>query len=321
MLPSWGTEHGALAFMRRGYGAPDEPLPPSSPYNEPDFITWNARLARFAATPASYEAFERMWFATDVIPLLATISVPFATLYSTLDPGDEQVSRAEAALIPAARMVGFAGPSAIIWVHEPEPIVSAIEQFIFSVHHEEAALDRMLATVLFTDIVSSTDKACQLGDTVWRELLGRQDAVVRAFLSRYRGDEVKTTGDGFLATFDGPARAVKCAQGICEAVRSLGLEVRAGCHTGEIEQLGADVGGVAVHIGARVGRARRALRGPRHLDGQGPRGRLRPRLRRPRRAPPQGHPGGLAPLRTGGGIQLARNLIVGCVRRSRREGR
>ena len=116
----------------------------------------------------------------------------------------------------------------------------------------------MLSTVLFTDVVGSTDKACELGDRRWTELLERHHQTVRALLARYRGTEVKTTGDGFLATFDGPARAVKCAQGICEAVRPLGLEVRAGCHTGEIELLGADVGGIAVHIGARVG----ALAGP-----------------------------------------------------------
>ena len=112
--------------------------------------------------------------------------------------------------------------------------------------------------MLFTDLVGSTDKACELGDRRWAELLERHHQTVRALLARYRGVEVKTTGDGFLATFDGPARAVRCAQGICEAVKPLGLEVRAGCHTGEIELLGADVGGIAVHIGARVG----ALAGP-----------------------------------------------------------
>jgi class 3 adenylate cyclase len=116
----------------------------------------------------------------------------------------------------------------------------------------------MLATVLFTDIVGSTDKACAVGDAGWTDLLAAHNTTVRAFLARYRGNEIKVTGDGFLATFDGPARAVKCAQGICEAVRTLGIEVRAGCHTGEIELLGADVGGVAVHIGARVA----ALAGP-----------------------------------------------------------
>jgi class 3 adenylate cyclase len=111
----------------------------------------------------------------------------------------------------------------------------------------------VLATVLFTDVVGSTDKACEVGDACWKELLEKHNATVRAVLARYGGTEVKTTGDGFLATFDGPSRAVKCAQAICEGVKPLGLEVRAGCHTGEIELMGTDVGGIAVHIGARVG--------------------------------------------------------------------
>ena len=115
-----------------------------------------------------------------------------------------------------------------------------------------------ITTILFTDLVGSTEKAAEVGDARWKELLLRHNALVRAQLGRYRGTEVKTTGDGFLATFDGPARAVRCAQGICESVKPLGLEVRAGCHTGEIELMGADVGGIAVHIGARVG----ALAGP-----------------------------------------------------------
>jgi class 3 adenylate cyclase len=123
---------------------------------------------------------------------------------------------------------------------------------------EEAELDRMMATVLFTDVVGSTQRAAELGDCKWKSLLERQQAATRALLARYRGTEIKTMGDGFLATFDGPARAVRCARGICEAVKPLGLEVRAGCHTGEIELLGSDVGGIAVHIGARVG----ALAGP-----------------------------------------------------------
>ncbi len=256
VLPSWGTEEGARAFIRVGYGGLEEP--PSPPYNEPEFVAWNAKLARFAATPASYEAFERMWYATDVRPLLATISVPTACLYSSLDSEEEEYVRSEADAIPTARFIPVATTSEVIWLPQPEPIVAAIEQFIASVQHEEAALDRMLATVLFTDIVASTDKACEIGDARWKEQLGKHNATVRAFLARYRGHEVSTTGDGFLATFDGPARAVRCAQGICEAVKRLGLEVRAGCHTGEIELLGADVGGIAVHIGARVG----ALAGP-----------------------------------------------------------
>jgi class 3 adenylate cyclase len=131
-------------------------------------------------------------------------------------------------------------------------VVSTIERFIDSVRQEEAELDRVLATVMFTDVVGSTRRAAELGDRAWTELLGRHHVIVRAMIARYRGQEIDTAGDGFLATFDGPARAVKCAQAVCEAVKPLDLEVRAGCHTGEIELLGADVGGIAVHIGARV---------------------------------------------------------------------
>lgn len=192
-----------------------------------------------------------------MLPLLTAVSVPVAILYSSLDE-DEEDCAAELALMATAKAVPFAGSDEIVWVNDPEPFVAAIEQFIASVRHEEADLDRMLSTVLFTDIVGSTEKACEVGDACWKELLGKHDTVVRAYLSRYRGREVQTTGDGFLATFDGPARAVKCAQSICEGVRPLGLEVRAGCHTGEIELTGSDVGGIAVHIGARVG----ALAGP-----------------------------------------------------------
>ncbi len=134
--------------------------------------------------------------------------------------------------------------------------------FIESVRHEEAILDRMLATVLFTDVVGSTEKACELGDRRWAELLERHHTVLRAMLARYRGTEAETAGDGFLATFDGPARAVRCAQAICDAVRPLGLEVRAGCHTGEIEVLGADIGRHRRAHRRPGRRPRRALRGP-----------------------------------------------------------
>ena len=263
VLASWGTDEGASDFIRQGYDAgpwtcPDDGLLGSDPYNEPEFAKWNAKLARYAATPSSCEAFERMWWATDVRPLLPSIATPTAVFYSALDPEDLEQSQAEAERIPGARMTGVSTPAAVIWLHEPEPIVSALERFIASVRHEEAALDRVLATVLFTDIVDSTQRAGELGDAGWKDLLAKHDQVARALLARYRGGEVKTMGDGFLATFDGPARAVKCAQAICEAVKPLGLEVRAGCHTGEIELLGAagaegaDVGGIAVHIGARV---------------------------------------------------------------------
>ena len=254
-LVAWGSEARAGDFVRDGYGSE---LPDAPPYNDPMFLHWNAKIARYAATPASYEAFERMWFGTDVRPALRAISAPTTCFFARDDPEDEGLARLQAGLIPGAHAVPVATTSEVIWVPDAEPIVTSIEQFVASVREEEAALDRMLATVLFTDVVGSTDKACELGDRAWTELLEQHDQTVRAMLARYRGVEVKTTGDGFFATFDGPARGVKCAQGICEAVRTLGIEVWAGCHTGEIELLGADVGGIAVHIGARVG----ALAGP-----------------------------------------------------------
>ena len=250
VLSSWGAEAGALDFVRAGYGLRSSE---GAPYNEPAFLRWNAKLARYAATPASCEAFERMWFETDVREILRTISVPTAVFFSRDDEDSAENARVQASWIPGARVLPVDTPAEVIWVAEPEPIVSAIEHFMASVRNEEAELDRMLATVLFTDVVGSTQKAVELGDHRWKDLLERQQIAVRALLARYRGTEIKTMGDGFLATFDGPARAVRCAQGICEAVKPLGLEVRAGCHTGEIELMGADVGGIAVHIGARVG--------------------------------------------------------------------
>jgi class 3 adenylate cyclase len=261
LLEAWGSDAGAGEFVRWGYGSmrwgPDGQVD-LPPYSDSEFLRWNAKLARYSATPASYEAFDRMWFGTDVRPILRAVSVPTAVFFSRDDPDDERLARVQASMIPGARAVPVATTSEVIWVPEPEPMVAAIEDFIASVRLEEAALDRMLSTVLFTDVVGSTERACELGDQAWSALLERHNQTVRAMLARYRGVEVQTTGDGFLATFDGPARAVKCAQGICEAVRTLGIEVRAGCHTGEIELMGADVGGIAVHIGARVS----ALAGP-----------------------------------------------------------
>ena len=197
-----------------------------------------------------------MWTETDIRPLLGSISTPTAVLYSSLDRQDEEAGSIEAGLIPT-ELIGVATPSCRDLGERAGGDRLGDRTVVASVRHEEAELDRMLATVLFTDVVGSTDKACQLvtpaGRSFWK---GTTGWCARSFqVSRRRGQDA---GDGLPATFDGPARAVKCAQGICEAVRQLGLEVRAGCHTGEIEQLGTDIRGVAVHIGARVG----ALAGP-----------------------------------------------------------
>jgi class 3 adenylate cyclase len=139
-----------------------------------------------------------------------------------------------------------------------EPLLRQVERFVLSVSAEEATFDRALATVLFTDIVGSTERAAALGDRAWKALRERHHATVRAMIGRYRGTEIDTAGDGFFATFDGPARGVRCAQAIVEAIRPLGLEIRSGLHTGEVELGGGGVHGIAVHIGARVG----ALAGP-----------------------------------------------------------
>jgi class 3 adenylate cyclase len=251
----WGEEEGIPDLVDWAFGED-----PQHPPLDAAFVTWLARILRYADTPASYEVFLRMLFETDVRHVLPSVHVPTAVLYKADDPDPWM---REWAAYPAERILGAVlvavpGVAEIPWVEEPEPLVSAMEHFLDSVREEEIALDRVLATVLFTDVVGSTQTAARLGDLRWQELLERQRAATRSLLARYRGTEVKTMGDGFLATFDGPARAVKCARGICEAVKPLGLEVRAGCHTGEIELVGSDVGGIAVHIGARVG----ALAGP-----------------------------------------------------------
>ena len=133
-----------------------------------------------------------------------------------------------------------------------EDLLDEIERFVAAVRDDEAELDRVLATVMFTDIVGSTEKAAELGDKGWGDLVERHHGVVRAMLGRFRGTEVDTAGDGFFATFDGPARGVRCAQAITSAVRDLGIEVRAGVHTGEVETIAGKAGGIAVNVGARI---------------------------------------------------------------------
>ena len=253
--PSWGTDRNIVlqAHDYLGDSPENEPL-----YADPTFQRWLAKWCRYSATPNSIEQLGRMWRDTDIRPVLPSICVPTAVIIAPQgDPDETAALEYVAARIPGCRRIQLDRGS----LHIPanmERYVSAVETFIASARDEEAALDRRLATVLFTDLVGSTHRAAEVGDAAWKTALEQHNSVVRSFLNRYRGVEVKTTGDGFLATFDGPARAVKCAQGICSAVKPLGLEVRAGCHTGEIELMGADVGGIAVHIGARVG----ALAGP-----------------------------------------------------------
>jgi len=188
----------------------------------------------------------------DVRTVLPTVRGPTLVIHRT---GDHIVRTEEARYlaehIPDAKLVLLPGEDHLPWIGDQDAISDEIEESLTGIRRGPS-LDRVLATVLFTDIVDSTKKAAGLGDARWKELLHGHDERIRTELIRFRGVEVKTTGDGFLATFDGPARAVACARAIAESVRTLDIEVRAGCHTGEVELLGGDVGGIAVHIGARV---------------------------------------------------------------------
>jgi len=188
----------------------------------------------------------------DVRAILPTIRVPTLVIHRRDDVRVHSFAGRELAEnIPGARYVELPGSDHVPWTDDQGLIVEEIRQFIGAAP-PPIEIDRVLSTVLFTDIVDSTKQAVAAGDRQWRSTLEAHHVAVRAQLQRHRGREVKTTGDGFLALFDGPARAVRCAQEIVRAVRPLDIEVRAGVHTGEVEMMGDDVGGIAVHIAARV---------------------------------------------------------------------
>jgi pimeloyl-ACP methyl ester carboxylesterase len=218
----------------------------------PQVIDWWQQYVRSAVSPRTSIAMRRWLFSVDVRAALPAVSCPtlvLSFLSSWIGPGH---GRFLAEHIPHARLVELPGATDLLFAGDTETLVGHIEEFVTG-HRRAPAADRVLATVLYTDIVNSTVEAERLGDRGWHELLDRHDRVVRDALAVGSGREVKTTGDGFVVTFDGPARAIRCAEAIRRDVRSLGLEVRAGLHAGEVEQRGAEIGGIAMHIGARVG--------------------------------------------------------------------
>ncbi|WFU83211.1 adenylate/guanylate cyclase domain-containing protein [Bradyrhizobium sp. CIAT3101] len=221
--------------------------------NDAAFQRWWGRNERLGASPAAVTALMRMNSQIEIGGVLPAVRVPTLVIHRTEDQVVNVAGgRDVAAKIPGARLAEFPGSDHLFYVGEnADDISDAIEEFLTGARGSAVA-DRVLATVLFTDIVGSTEKAASLGDRRWRALLDDHHAMVRGILARFRGQEVKTTGDGFLATFDGPARGVRCARAIADEVRSLGIDIRAGLHTGECEVIGDDVGGIAVHIGARV---------------------------------------------------------------------
>jgi pimeloyl-ACP methyl ester carboxylesterase len=216
---------------------------------------FKARLATYfrrSASPGAAVALMRMNTQLDVRDVLPTIQAPTLVIHRT---GDLDVNVEEgrwiASRIPGATFVELPGDAHTLWAGNPDEVIDEIEEFLTGARRGPEP-DRVLATVLFTDIVGSTEQATKLGDRRWRELLERHHALVRSSLDRYQGREVDTAGDGFMATFDGPARAIRCASAAVAGVRSLGLEIRAGVHTGECERFGDKVAGLAVHTGARV---------------------------------------------------------------------
>lgn len=232
-----------------------EVFAPSIADDPAEVDAWNRRM-QASASPSAMSALWQMAMAVDVRDVLPAIACPTLVLHRR---GDRAVSvhgaRWMAGRIPGAKYVELGGHDHFPWVGDEDAVLGEIQEFLTGVRGVMTP-DRVLLTVLFTDIVGSTRRAAELGDDAWRRLLDRHHGLIRQHLQRFQGREVDTAGDGFLAVFDGPARAVRCAQAVTGAVRSLGLEIRAGLHTGEVELRGDDVAGLAVHIGARIaGRA------------------------------------------------------------------
>jgi class 3 adenylate cyclase len=221
--------------------------------NDPQFKAWWARFERLGGSPSAAVHLMRMNSQIDARPILPSVRVPTLVMHR---PGDLRVNpeaaRYLARHIAGAKFVEVPGEDHILWCGDVNRVADEIEEFLTG-SRPQAEPDRVLATVLFTDIVGSTKQASDLGDQRWGALLERHNAAVRREIARFRGREVKAMGDGFLATFDGPARAVRCGEAIVEGVKALGLNVRVGVHTGEIEiRPGDDIGGIAVHIASRV---------------------------------------------------------------------
>jgi class 3 adenylate cyclase len=236
---SWGSGASLSAF------AP-------SKIEDERFRQWWARFERLGASPSAVIMLMRMNSQIDVRHILPAIRVPTLVLHRE---GDTRVSadggRYLAAHIPNARYVSLAGSDHVLWAGDVDRSADEIEEFLTGVR-SEIEPDRVLASVLFTDLVDSTRRAAEMGDRRWRALLDAHDSIVRRQIDRFRGREIKTLGDGFLVTFDGPARAVRCASEITAALRGLGLDVRSGVHTGEVDIKGEDIGGIAVNIAARI---------------------------------------------------------------------
>ena len=242
-----------IEVIRRDWGSPaDIEQRAPSMANDPAYREWWARWVRLGASPRAAERIVDLLRDIDVRHILSSIRVPTLILHATREATvDVRDARYMADHIAGAKLVELPGADHIPWLASADVAFEEIAEFLTG-ERPMTEPDRVLATVLFTDIVGSTEKAAALGDRRWHDLLDGHNAAVRLAIARSRGREIGTQGDGFLATFDGPARGVQCARAIIDSTRPLGIEVRCGLHTGECEIMGDDVGGIAVHIGARI---------------------------------------------------------------------
>jgi class 3 adenylate cyclase/pimeloyl-ACP methyl ester carboxylesterase len=258
-LTTWGRGEweNYLSELRQGWGTRDWVQQHTAEYapgaTSQTVEGWALAMFSLSATPATAEAVERLDMETDIRAVLPAIHVPTLVLYRPgfPDPPPE-LEAYVAAQISGATLVALPGCDHAPYMGDVDAIVDEVEAFLTGARHRPS-LDRILSTVLFTDIVGSTHHLAEVGDARWADLLAQHDRLAGREIERHRGRYIDSTGDGLLATFDGPARAVRCAQALAAAVGELGLNIRAGCHTGEIELAGDHVRGLAVHIGARVG--------------------------------------------------------------------
>jgi class 3 adenylate cyclase len=257
-LPSRGELEQRIDDTVRGWGddVQSEVVRRTSPDATEQEVRDFVRVFRLSVSPGAVADYMRMNLDVDICDILPSIRVPTLVLHrSNLSNWDVRGGRYLASRIPGARFVELPGRSFAPPIGDQEALFSEIERFLTEVReapHRDEELDRVLATVLFTDIVDATSRAAEIGDRAWRELVQHHHEVIRRQLARFRGTEIDTAGDGFFASFDGPARAIRCACSVVTAVRELGVEIRAGLHTGECELVDGKVGGIAVHIGARV---------------------------------------------------------------------
>jgi class 3 adenylate cyclase len=248
----WSPESNPMVLANSRWGTGKDLDNFTDHWQDPEWIRWYGKWERMSASPGVFNALRRVAADIDVRHVLSAINVP-TLIFHTVDNRtlDVRHGRYLAENIEGARYVELPGREHYPWVEDPDEFVDEVEEFITGTRPEHEG-NRVLCTLLFTDIVGSTDLAAELGDDRWRGLLQQHHSIVRKGLDKFRGREIDTTGDGFLATFDGPARAVKCAWAVGDELRLIDLRIRAGVHTGECEIIGRNVAGIAVHIAARI---------------------------------------------------------------------